>query len=157
MREAERVARLAILLASFAAALPLGGCATPSWLCWFPSGVKNVTLVTTPATNGDQAIAVDLVFVTQALAAQQIGTLSARDYFIRRAQILRDFPQTVEVRSWELAPGQLVQNAAAKPPCNLVQTFVFADFASKGDHRATIAGGGSVEIALGPDELSIEP
>lgn len=155
MRGVERVVRLAILPAWFAAALSLGGCAVPSWLCWFPGGVKSVTLVTTPDTNGNQAIAVDLVFVTQDLAARQIGTLSARDYFMRRPQILRDFPQTVGVRSWELAPGQLVQNAAVNPPCNLAQTFVFADFASKGDHRATIAGGGSVEITLGRDELSV--
>lgn len=155
MRGAEIVARPAILLAWLAAALPLGGCAVPSWLCWFPGGVKSVTLVTAPNTNGNQAIAVDLVFVTQDLAARQIGTLSARDYFIRRPQILRDFPQTVGVRSWELAPGQLVQNAAVNPPCNLVQTFAFADFASKGEHRATIGGGGSVEITLGPDELRV--
>jgi type VI secretion system protein len=156
MRGAEGGARLAILLAWLATMLPLGGCATPSWLCWFPSGVSKVTLVTTPETNGGQAIAVDLVFVTQQLATQQIGALNARDYFIRRAQILRDFPQTVMVRSWELAPGQLVQNAAANPPCNLVHTFVFADFASKGDHRATIAGGGPVQITLGPDDLSVK-
>jgi type VI secretion system protein len=155
MRGAEHVSRLATLLAWLAAAMPLAGCAVPSWLCWFPSGVNKVTLVTAPDTNGDRAIAVDLVFVTQDLPAQEIGKLAARDYFIRRAQLLRDFPQTVQVRSWELAPGQLVVNAGVNPPCNLIQTFVFADFASPGDHRATVSNGSAVQVTLGAEDLSV--
>jgi hypothetical protein len=156
MRDAEHVCRLATLVAWLAAISQLTACATPSWLCFFPSGVKTVTLVTGPDTNGDRAIAVDLVFVTQDLPAQEIGKLDARDYFSRRAQILRDFPQTVQVRSWELAPGQLVEMADAKPPCNLVQTYLFADFASQGDHRATLINASAVQVTLGADDLMVK-
>jgi hypothetical protein len=122
VREAERVGRLAILAAWLAATVSLAGCATPSWLCWFPGGPKKVTIVTRPDTNGDRAIAVDLVFVTDDLPAGEIGKLSAHDYFLRRRQLLLDYPQSVQIRSWELAPGQLVKNAEVNPPCNLVQT-----------------------------------
>ncbi|HEY2538717.1 MAG TPA: hypothetical protein VGI28_04355 [Stellaceae bacterium] len=114
-----------------------------------------MTLVTGPDTNRDRAIAVDLVFVTQDLPAQEIGKLSARDYFSRQAQLLRDFPQTVQVRSWELAPGQLVRDVNANPPCNLAQTYIFADFASQGDHRATLTDGGAVQVTLGADDLMV--
>lgn len=138
------------------AAVQLAACSTPSWLCYFPSGVKKVTLVTGPDTNGDRAIAVDLVFVTQDLAAEVIGKLNARDYFSRRAQLMRDFPQTVQVRSWELAPGQLVEMADANPPCNLVQTYLFADFVSPGDHRAMLINTSAVQVTLDADDMMVK-
>jgi hypothetical protein len=156
VREAERVGRLAILVAWLAASVQLAGCSTPSWLCYFPSGVKKVTIVTGPDTNGDRAIAVDLVFVTEDLPAQEIGKLSARDFFMRRRQLLLDYPQSVQIRSWELAPGQLVRNADASPPCNLVQTYLFAGYGSQGDHRATLSGGSSIVITLGANDFTIQ-
>jgi hypothetical protein len=152
---AERVGRLAILVAWLAAISSLAGCATPSWLCWLPGGVKKVTIVTGPDTNGDRAIAVDLVFVTQDLPTEELGKLSAQDYFLRRRQLLLDYPQSVQIRSWELAPGQLVKNAEVNPPCNLVQTYLFAGYGSQGDHRATLSEGGSVVVTLGADDFTI--
>ena len=96
MRDAKRVCRYTTLVTWVAAAVLLAGCSTPSWLCYFPSGVKKLTLVTAPDTNSDRAIAVDLVFATEDLAAQEIGKLNARDYFSRRAQLVAIFRR----RSW---------------------------------------------------------
>jgi type VI secretion system protein len=156
VRGVERACRAATLVAVLGAAIELTACATPSWLCYFPAGVKKVTIITSPDTNADRAIAVDLVFVTQDLPAQEIGKLSAHQYFVRRRQLLLDFPQTMQIRSWELAPGQLVKNADASPPCNLVQTYVFAGYGSEGDHRATLSGASSVVLTLGPDDFTIQ-
>jgi len=155
MRDIDHVRRFAMPVACLTAMIQLAGCSTPSWLCWFPGGVKTMTLVTAPDTNGDRAIAVDLVFITQDLPAQEIGKLKARDYFSRRAQLLRDFPGAVQVRSWELAPGQLVEKADTGPPCNLVQTYLFADYATQGDHRATVGNVSSVLVTLGADDLAV--
>ena len=155
MRGAEHVSRLATLLAWLAAAMPLAGCATPSWLCWFPGGVKTITLVTGPDTNGGQAIAVDLVFVTQDLPAKEIAKLNARDYYARRPQLLLDFPEAVQIRSWELAPGQLVKQADTHPPCNLVGTFIFAGYPAQGDHRAAVGNVSSILVTLGANDLMV--
>jgi type VI secretion system protein len=155
MRDAERVCRFAMPVAWLTAVIQLAACSTPSWLCWFPGGVKTLTLVTQPDTNGNRAIAIDLVFVTQDLPAQEIGKLNARDYFSRRTQLLRDFPGAVQVRSWELAPGQLVEKADTDPPCNLVRTYVFADYAVQGDHRAALGNASSVVVTLGADDLTV--
>lgn len=155
MRDINHVWRFALPVASLAAVVQLAACSTPSWLCWLPGGVKTFTLVTEPDTNDDRAIAVDLVFVTDELPAQEIGKLSAHDYFSRRAQLLLDFPGAVQVRSWELAPGQLVQKADTDPPCNLVGTYVFADYATPGDHRATLGNAGSVLVTLGAGDLTV--
>lgn len=137
------------------AVIQLAACATPSWLCWFPGGVKTITLVTGPDTNGDQAIAVDLVFVTQDLPAKEIAKLNARDYYARRTQLLLDFPEAVQIRSWELAPGQLVKQADTHPPCNLVATFIFAGYAAQGDHRAAVGNVSSLLVTLGANDLMV--
>ena len=155
MRGAERVRRFAIPVAWLPAVIQLAACSTPSWLCWFPGGVKTITLVTGPDTNGGQAIAVDLVFVTQDLPAREIAKLNARDYFVRRTQLLRDFPEAVQVRSWELAPGQLVKQADTDPPCNLVSTFIFAGYAAQGDHRAAVGNVSSLLVTLGATDLMV--
>jgi type VI secretion system protein len=134
----------------------LTGCSTPSWLCLNPGGVQRITLVTQPDTNLGRAIAVDVVFLTKDLPAQEIGKLTAHDYFVRRAQLLGDFPGSVRVRSWELAPGQLVEKAHAEPPCNLQQTFLFADYAAPGDHRATLGDASTVQVTLGAEDFAIQ-
>ncbi len=59
------------------------------------------------------------------------------------------------MRSWELAPGQLVEKADTDPPCNLVRSYVFADYAAQGDHRAVLGNVSSVVVTLGPDDLMV--
>jgi hypothetical protein len=155
MQSADHVRRFAMSVAWLTAVIQLAACSTPSWLCWFPGGVKTITLVTGPDTNGGQAIAVDLAFVTQDLPAKEIAKLNARDYFARRTQLLRDFPEAVQVRSWELAPGQLVKQADTDPPCNLVGTFIFAGYATQGDHRAAVGNVSSLLVTLGAADLMV--
>jgi type VI secretion system protein len=137
------------------AVIQLAACSTPSWLCWFPGGVRTITLVTGPDTNGDRAIAVDLVFVTQDLPAKEIAKLNAHDYYARRAQLLLDFPEAVQIRSWELAPGQLVKQADTHPPCNLAGTFIFAGYAAPGDHRAAVGNVSALLVTLGANDLMV--
>jgi len=148
--------RCAVSAAWLTVVIPLAACSTPSWLCINPGGVSRVTLVTEPDTNMDRAIAIDLVFITQDLPAQEIGKLSARDYFSRRPQLIRDYPDAVNIRSWELAPGQLVEKADANPPCNLVRTYLFANYAADGDHRAVLGNASAVLVTLGADDLALK-
>jgi hypothetical protein len=137
--------------------LGLAGCSTPSWLCIAPPGPSTVTLLATPDANGDAAIAVDLLFITDPLAAQQIAGLSAQDYFSRRVQLQRDFPVGMQVRSWELAPGQILRNTPVHPSCNRVRTLLFARYATPGDHRQVLGGSDSTVVSLGAQDFSVSP
>jgi type VI secretion system protein len=107
------------------------GCATPAWLCYLPPGPSTITLIAEPDANADSAIAVDLVFVSDSVVAQQIATLPAQQYFARRAQLERDFPTGFQVRSWELAPGQVARQVPTNPTCNRVATLLFARRSSR--------------------------
>jgi type VI secretion system protein len=133
----------------------LTACSTPSWLCLAPPGPDAITLAAAPDANGDAAIAVDLVFVTDNLAAQQLSTLSAQEYFARRAQLLRDFGSGMQVQSWELAPGQLARDMPVHPTCNRVRTLLFARYATPGDHRQVLKSNGTIVISLDNNDFSV--
>lgn len=139
------------------AVLALAGCSTPSWLCWAPPGPSTATLFATPDANGNVAVAVDLVFIMDDLAAQQISVLSAHDYFERRAQLKRDFGAGLQVRSWELAPGQILRDAPVSPTCNRVRTLLFARYSTPGDHRQVLTGGGPLVVSLAATDFTVSP
>jgi type VI secretion system protein len=135
----------------------LAACSTPSWLCALPPGPSTVTLFAAPDANQDSAIAVDLVFVSDKLAAQQLSGLSAVNYFALRSQLLRDYPGGLQVRSWEIAPGQIVRNASADPNCNRVQTLLFARYQTPGDHRQALNGRNNITVILGSQDFTLSP
>jgi type VI secretion system protein len=142
------------------AAPALAGCgswlSTPSWLCVLPPGPRSITLVAAPDANHDSAVAVDLVFITDPVAARRVEALSAEDYFTQRAQLLRDFPDGITVRSWGLAPGQVARDQSTDADCNRVSTLLFARYATPGDHRQKIEGG-PLTVSLGADDFTVEP
>jgi type VI secretion system protein len=135
----------------------LTACSTPAWLCTLPPGPSKVTLFAEPDANQDSAIAVDLVFVSDKLAAQQLSGLSAAKYFALRSQLLRDYPGSLQVRSWEIAPGQIVRNASTNPSCNRVQTLLFARYQTPGDHRQALNGRNTITVILGSHDFTLSP
>lgn len=135
----------------------LAGCSTPSWLCLAPSGPSRVTLVADADANRTSAVAVDLLFISDPLAAQQIAPLTAEAYFSRRAQLERDFPTGLVIRSWEITPGQILRDAAVHPDCNRVRTLLFARYGTPGDHRQSLGDAGSVVVSLKREDFTVSP
>jgi type VI secretion system protein len=135
----------------------LAGCATPSWVCFDPPGPSRVTIVATPDANANSAVAVDLVLISDKVAAQQLAGLSAADFFKNRTQYERDFGTGMREVYWELAPGQIVRNAPTHPVCNRAATLLFARYSSPGAHRQALAGHDSIVITLGPQDFSVSP
>ena len=135
----------------------LAGCSTPSWLCLSPPGPTNVSLIVAPDANNHAAVAVDLLMITDLLAAQQIGAISAQDYFNRRPQLLRDYSGQIRVRSWELTPGQIARDVPVSQTCNRVRTLIFVRYATPGDHRQVLGPAQSIVISLDVDDFKVSP
>jgi type VI secretion system protein len=136
---------------------PLSGCITPPRLCLGSPGVQSIQINSTPQTNGGAPLAVDLVFVTQKTLAQAVAQLSAGDYYANndRVQLLRDNPDAVEIRYWELPAGYVLPKTRVKPPpCN-AKTFLFAGYASNAPHRLETGKAKVVVVDLGPDDMTI--
>jgi len=138
-------------------ALGAAGCATPSCLCWFPSGPHHITLIADARANGNSAVGVDLVFISDKDLADKVAALSAENYFSSRKQLERDFPGGMEVRSWELAPGQSARDLPLDATCNRVRTMLFARYASPGDHRQTLGNAKNIIVWLNQEDFTDSP
>ena len=137
--------------------LVLAGCSVvPSWLGGGKS-ISRMSIVSEADANLDGATAVDLVMSTSDDASAALLKLSARDWFLRRTQLLRDYPDDIKVASWELAPGQAVQLAEVDSPGGLKDAIVFASFATPGDHRLRLGDDSRVRLTLGETDLRLGP
>jgi len=59
-----------------------------------------------PAANSNNPIPMDLVMVLDKKLVKEVAKLTAKDWFERRVQVQRDYPNLTEVIPWELVPGQ---------------------------------------------------
>ncbi len=119
------------------------------------AGPSSATIIADPDANNTSAIAVDVLFISDTLAAQQISVLTATDYFARRTQLQRDFPGGLLIRSRELAPGQIARDVPLNPNCNRVRTLLFARYLTPGDHRQSVANVSRILVSLGREDFTV--
>lgn len=147
--------RLALLLPILA----LAGCGLGSLIDSGPRvSIGSVTVVAEPGANRNRPVAVDLVLIKAEGAIDQIGALSASDWFRRKGQFDRDFPQGLTVLSWEPVPAL---NLPARELTDAERdgaraAFVFADYATPGDHRARLESADAIRLTLQSDDFTVE-
>lgn len=140
-----------------AAGLMLGACGlAPSWLGGGRS-ISRISIDADPEANQNSAVAVDLVMLTDPEAAAAIMKLSARDWFQRRQQFTRDYPDGLRIVSWEMAPGQLLRDASVDSPGGMTDAIVFAGYRDDGDHRLRLGDGSRVRLMLGEKDVRLMP
>ncbi|HLI85074.1 MAG TPA: hypothetical protein VKV17_14225 [Bryobacteraceae bacterium] len=113
----------------------------------------------TSTANQNQPVAVDVLLVRDKDLVKKLMTLTAADWFEKRAQFERDYPDPKDLavihREW--VPGQNIpcSNFTLSPKPRA--TILFANYFTKGDHRARLINGKSVAIHLGDDDFKIDP
>ena len=99
--------------------------------------------------NQDSAVSVDILMVYKDDLMKALMKMKAADYFASRLQILRDYPDMVDMWHWELTPGQVVRDypitQRKEKPLGAV---IFADYFAPGDHRIRFAGEDHAHIRL---------
>lgn len=143
-----RTLQLALVLAL---ALAAGGCATvtdlkdsalkavglgpkpvtPDW--------KTVTITAADDANHNSAVAIDLVFVRDQALLDTLANTPAPKWFSTRADIMRSFPETVGVMSYELVPRQSVRiPEEVLEKQKAFGVLAFAGYPPPGEHRARL-------------------
>lgn len=138
--------------------LVLSACSTVSSL-WSPeSQTEDVTLVAAPDANNDFPVAVDLVAVTEAEFAQALAETPARTWFQQRESFLSNNANLIDVKSFELVPGQTMDEISYSwgDRRSYSAIFVFANFMQSGTHRARIDQIDAPTIILGSNTLKLE-
>lgn len=119
-----------------------------------PIGLDTVSIRAAPDANGNGAVAVDVVLVTRLGAGDQVAKLAATEWFRRKQQLIRDNPDGLSVMSWELVPGQSISAPVHR---SALDAYVFASYASPGDHRTRLAvEGDEAKIMLQATDFVVE-
>lgn len=115
-----------------AAALLLTACAAGPEL-----EVSGITLIADPGANGDTPIRVDLVLVSDRKLLEDLLRLPAGEWFKRKSQYQRDYPEALAVFDWEIVPGSRTALDLPERPAAWAG-LVYAGYASAGDHRLLV-------------------
>ncbi|MFN8720042.1 MAG: hypothetical protein ACK5YI_04385 [Rhodospirillales bacterium] len=156
MRSLLRVAACAACL------LFLNGClaavATYAWLYTDEVRVQTVALNVAERANENSPVAVDMVFLSKRLPLlDEVQKMTAADWFAKRAQLVRDFRDDIEVVSWEVVPGQILPAESVPTVRVRSAAFVFAGYRAPGAHRYRVGSERTLLLSLGANELTVTP
>ncbi|WP_126456043.1 hypothetical protein [Sulfuriflexus mobilis] len=89
--------------------------------------------------NRHNASSVDLVFVYRSDISRQLSTLSAREWFAQRQQLLGQYAKNITVIRHEILPGQKKRLPRFTPKQNRADAMIiFTSYQSEGEHRVVI-------------------
>lgn len=121
-------------------------------------GKLQVEVRATETANQNNPIAMDLLLVYDQQLVQELLKMSAQEWFDKREQLQRDYPNSkgFDLWSWEWVPGQhevvtlpLIARARAG--------VIFLRYFSRGEHRMRIDPHTSIVVQLLEKDFSVRP
>ena len=109
-----------------------------------------------PDANRNSPIAVELVIVYNGKLLDELLKMPAGDWFRKREQFLRDYPDGVDSWRWEWIPGQEVAELELPVRVGAKAGVVFADYATPGEHRLRIDPHQPVRLTLRTADFTLE-
>ena len=116
----------------------------------------SMQIVVDELANQNTPIGMDLVTITDKKIIADIGKLTAKDWFERRTQVLRDTQGKVSVASFEWVPGQHVDKITVAIAPKTRVAYVFANYINGGSHRALIDVKQPVVINLRAEDFTLQ-
>ena len=112
-----------------------------------------------PLANQNNPVAVDVLFVYDRDLLNTLLKMSASDWFAKREQLARDYPQQsgFAVWSWEWVPGQIVLPQALPLQPKARAGVVFARYLSPGEHRARFDPYNGISLELRETDFQVKP
>jgi type VI secretion system protein len=109
--------------------------------------------------NNNQPIAVDYVLIYDEKLLDEILRLPAKVWFEKRGQYKRDHPLNAAFDSWEWEwiPGQQVISRTIPLMAKAKGGVIFANYHTKGDHRARVDPHQNIRLTLLEDSFVVEP
>ena len=116
----------------------LSGCGLAKKTRSLFGGTLPLRIEVASTVNHNSPLAVDVLVVYQKSFLTKMLELPARDYFSRREQLRRDYPDDYDVWSWEWVPGQEPLDLELNFRMGIESAVVFADYLDAGAHRVRL-------------------
>lgn len=116
----------------------------------------SVQINVAPDANQNNPAPLDLVMVLDKKLIKEVAKLSAKDWFDRRLQFQRDFPDQIKVVSWEWVPGQQAGPISIDVDKKTRAAFLFAQYLREGEHRAVVDLKAPIVINLAAYDFSVQ-
>lgn len=110
-----------------------------------------------PMANNNWPIDVDVVMVHDAKLLKQLTGMSAKNWFAKRTDMERTAPGKLQTVSWQWVPGQKVGSVVVRGTAVADGVVLFANYATKGDHRALLPHGGKLVIQFAAKDFELGP
>jgi type VI secretion system protein len=109
--------------------------------------------------NQNYPVAVDLLLVYDKKLATRLLAMSANEWFSKREQVKKDYPNDEGFASWswEWVPGQNVPEQELPLQAKARLGIIFAHYNSPGEHRARIDPHQSITIELLEQDFAVHP
>lgn len=120
-----------------------------------PVATRALTLQTAAAANDNRPISVAAVMVYDQAVLATVAKMTASQWFAEREQLRNDSPNGLDEQDWELVPGSQLRFARLPFPRKGLGLFVFANYASPGEHRVRLDDWRQPSITLGERTLTV--
>ena len=120
------------------------------------AGTKGYSVVVSPSANGNSPVPVELVAVFDRKMVDEVAGLTAADWFQRREQFGRDYPELWKSRRWEFVPGQSMPLHGLERELRGARAlFLWADYPGEGPHRVRLDNFKYVTIEFGEKDVTV--
>lgn len=124
----------------------------------FLGGKQHIHVKIAEKANRNSPIAVDMLYVYDEKLLEQLAALTAKDWFEKKAQIVKDHPEGtgLDFWGWEWVPGQEIPVQKLPLRSDTVGGIIFASYHSPGAHRLSFDPSMDIKILLQEDEFLVE-
>lgn len=110
-----------------------------------------------PDANGNAPVILSLVFVKSQALQRQVIELSAKQWFAKREQFVRDHRRELDESYYEFVPGQVIPPMDLKIARTASQGVLFVNYSGTGPHRYVFDASRPVQISFGSRGVTLAP
>jgi type VI secretion system protein len=122
-------------------------------------GTVDLKVQVEATANDNNPVAVDVLLVSDGDLLKQLLKMPAREWFDKRGQIKRDFPEGngLQSWSWEWVPGQHIPTQLLPLEPEARAMVIFANYLAPGEHRARWHPHEGVRVTLLDKNFTVAP
>lgn len=107
--------------------------------------------------NGNAPVMLSILFVKSPALTQKIMELTAKQWFAKRDQIMRDSRRELDESYYEFVPGQQVNPLDFKVNRNVKEGILFVNYGGQSPHRYVFETSKPIQISFGSRSVTFSP